>query len=326
MTATRVFMTGYAGFVGRHFVAHLRAQGDYLRLAGYGRRPAPEVDVDTAYVGDVTDPGTLAAALDDFAPHIIVHLAAALPPTPDAALWTANVGGTAHLLAAARELDNPPRIVLCGSAAEYGNTGLSRVHERAACRPLTTYGHSKLAATHLAQYEAANGVEVCVARPFNLLGPGMGLGTVVGALCAQLVAPMMPEGDTARPVRLGSLGAVRDFLDVRDVAAGLWCLARQGVAGAVYNICSGVGVPLREVVARAMALLGRAREILFDSTRLQDGDAEASCGDPTRLTTLTGWRPRLTLDQSLRDTLRWFTEAAAGDALYSSNPANPAKA
>lgn len=325
MTATRVFITGHAGYVGRHLVTLLRAQREHVRLAGYARRPAPEVDVDMAYVGDVTDPGTLAAALEDFTPEIVVHLAAALPPTPDAALWTANVGGAAHLLAAARELKQPPRIVLCGSAAEYGNTGLARVAEDAACRPLTTYGHSKLAATHLAQFEAAGGVRVCVARPFNLLGPGMGLGTMVGALCAQLVAPDTVD-DSVRPVRLGSLAAVRDFLDVRDVAAALWCLAQHGVAGMVYNICSGAGVPLREIVARAMAWLGRPREILFDSTRLQDGDAEASCGDPARLTMLTAWRPRYTLDQSLCDTLRWFSEAVAGEQLYGSKPASAATA
>jgi GDP-4-dehydro-6-deoxy-D-mannose reductase len=90
------------------------------------------------------------------------------------------------------------------------------------------------------------------------------------------------------------LDLVRDYLDVRDAAAGLLVVARLGQAGEVYNLCSGVGVPLRALAE----IIAEGRPIVEEPSRARAGDVLRLVGDPKKLSAL-GWAPRIPLAQSL---------------------------
>jgi len=298
-----VLVTGHTGFTGRHMVDYLLRLPRRPKLVGLARRAESDCTVDEQVVADLRQSEVVRQALLACRPEVIVHLAGSLPPAGHAELWDNNVLTTEALLAAVRSCPElRPRVLAVGSAAEYGPADERLIDEQHPCAPTTAYGRAKLAATSLCvRYAREYGLSVVVARPFNLLGPGMTEHSVVGTLCAQLVSP---EGGGR--VELGNLNSSRDFVDVGDAVAAYWALARLGRAGEVYNVCSGRAVTVRELIDLAASVSGRAVHLRSVSERHQIGDVEYSCGSYAKLEELTGWRPRRELATSIADVLADF--------------------
>src|SRR6185503_9023359 len=113
-------------------------------------------------------------------------------------------------------------------------------------------------------------------------------------------------------LEVGNRDAVRDFSDVRDVVRAYWLLLEKGTPGEVYNVCSGRGIAIREVLER---LIARARvrvEVRVEAGRLRPSDIPALVGDPERLRRATGWQPCLPIERTLEDLLDdWRRRIAA---------------
>ena len=297
-----VLITGHGGFSGRHLIDCLGSLDRSPRIVGLDLAQSDTLPVERQIVGDLAETKTLRAVLAERRPDVVIHLAGLMPPASAAEMWAVNVGGTFTLLEALRAEDLSPRVVVIGSAAECGVQKALPTTEDAVCRPTTDYGRTKLAQTMLCQrYVADFGLPVMIARPFNLFGPGMGPRTVIGELCTQIA-----HEPADRTVRLGNLTSARDFIDIRDAVAAYWTIARHGVPGEVYNVCRGEAVKIAEVVDSLFATLDEPYRVLSEANRLQEGDVDASCGDPTRLASLPDApRPR-SLRNSLADTLSWF--------------------
>jgi len=297
-----VLITGYAGFSGRHLVSHLRRNEAALRIVGFDVCPADIGGVDQHIAGDLLQFGAISAAVDACRPDAIIHLAGRTPPASDADLWAANVGATFNLLEAVRQAGLQPRILVIGSAAEYGPAQAPLISEEHPCRPTTAYGRSKLAQTLLCQhYGARFTLPIVIARTFNLFGPGMPPRTVIGELCAQIAAS--PSGGV---LRVGDVSGARDFIDVRDAAALYWALACRGMPGQVYNVCTGRATVIRDLLHLLLAVAGASYRIESQAERFREGDVRHSCGDCTKLLQVAGIRPQLPLLDSLRDTLADF--------------------
>jgi nucleoside-diphosphate-sugar epimerase len=303
----RILVTGHAGFTGRHLVACLRRRAGERRIVGMDARPAEVRAVDREVVGDLARSEMLCDVLREEQPTHIVHLAGRVPPATDAELWAGTVGLSVHLLESVRTACKlPPRVLLVGSAAEYGDCGAEPIDEDHEVAPATGYGRSKLAQTLLgAAYAARWGLPVCTVRPFNLMGPGMAETSVVGTICAQLA-----EAGAGGVLRLGNLDSVRDFVDIRDAVAAYADVLECGLPGQVYNVASGRTITIRHIAGEAVRLSEKNVRLEFDSGRVQAGDVSRSCGDSSRLQRLTGWRPTLDLLTSLRDTLVSFRARA----------------
>jgi len=117
---------------------------------------------------------------------------------------------------------------------------------------------------------------------------------------------------------VGNLDVVRDFTDVRDVVRAYWALLDRGATGAlarpatVYNVCSGRGVRLGDVLARLIELAGVNVEVRQDPARFRPADIPVLVGDPSRLRAATGWEPRIALESTLRDLLEdWRARTAS---------------
>lgn len=254
----KALVTGGGGFVGRHMLAALAARGIEAVTLGRGD-PAESLPGRALRIPDLADEAAIAAVMSDLAPDLVFHLAGTAAAEPLEEAYRVNVLFAARLLGAARRLPNPPRMLLAGSAAEYGPMEEAQlpVAEDAACRPVSVYGITKLAQT-LHGLAAAAELPVVVARLFNVIGGAMPAHLALGAFAAQIRA--MPA--TGGVLRTGPLARERDFVEAEPTAALLLDLLRDARAeGRVVNICSGQPTSLADLTAALVRAAGRPVEI-----------------------------------------------------------------
>jgi GDP-4-dehydro-6-deoxy-D-mannose reductase len=279
--------------------------------------PAREVGAPLEFhPADVRDAAAVARVVDQVAPDAVVHLAAVAEPgvaeTDPAAAYGVNLGGTLAVLAAARAASRKPRLLIVSSSAVYGAveaTG-APITEETPLRPLSVYGASKAAAEGAAlQWERAYGVDVIVARPFNHTGPGQQPAYVCAALASQVAA--IELGRQLPVLSVGNVDPVRDVADVRDVAAGYVALLERGRRGGVYNICTGEGVSIAEIIAQLRTLARVPMRSRMDPQRQRARDVERIVGSHARATADTGWAPRISLPDTLATVLDDWRRRAA---------------
>ena len=307
----KVLVTGADGFVGRHVVRRLLAGGHEVigarRPVGTLTGPLADPTLSGARwvpleLDDVTSVAE-AAALD---PDAVIHLAA-VASTAEAAkapeqAWQINAVGVVRLLGALAERRTEdqadPAVILVSTAEVYGVGDARPRQESDPPAPLTPYAASK-AAAEVAGLEAwrRTGLRVIVARPFQHTGPGQATRFVLPAFAARLGAA---RASGVKTVATGNLAPVRDFLDVRDVAAAYELLMQHGVPGEIYNVARGEGLSLAELFARLARIIGVDAEPAPDPTLVRHTDIPHLVGDPTRIRRTTGWTPVHTIDDMLR--------------------------
>lgn len=302
----RILVTGADGFVGGYLLPRLAAAGhEVIATARPGteghRAPA------AAWVPmELDDSGSVAAALAEPV-DAIVHLAAVASNSearrdPGRA-WAVNAAGTARLAALAAELKAAgradPLFLLVSSGEVYGDGPPVPRSEDDRPAPRSPYAASK-AGAELAVQETAlrTGLRVIIARPFAHTGPAQSTSYVVPALARRLLDA---RAQRASAVRTGNLEPVRDILDVRDVVEAYLLLLERGQPGKVYNVARGEGVVLRDLFDRLARLVGVDASPEPDPALLRASDVPWLVGDSSRLHAATGWRPALTLEQTLKD-------------------------
>lgn len=284
----RVLLSGAGGFFAPYFRTFLEARG--IEVVPLGRTTHPGVDF--------TLPEAWAQELEAHQPDAILHLAGCMVSADIAAHYRVNVGFAAALFEAARRIGYPPNkpILVLGSAAEIGIApdGERPILETAALRPLGHYGISKATQTELALSEA-RARAVVVARVFNLVG-SLALGHF-----ARSLADVARHGQSGA-IRVGNLGAVRDFIDPRDAARLCFSLLENPRAhGAVTNVASGSGVRLSEALDTLIRVSGLEIRVEPDPARMKPADVPYSVGSAARLSELVGPLELIPFEQSLRD-------------------------
>jgi len=318
----RVLVTGVSGFVGLVVARALVAAGH--RVHGVARHPPDAGRLGGAPVaflsGDVRDAAALTRIVGAVRPDAVVHLAAVAEPAAAEAdpgtAYAVNLGGTLALLAAVRAAAPRARVLVASTSAVYGQVEPEAcpLDEDTPLRPLTVYGASKAAAELAAlQWQRADGLDVVVARPFNHTGPGQSAAYLCPALAGQVAA--IEAGRQPAVLAVGNLDPVRDLLDVRDVAAGYVALLAHGRSGTAYNLCSGVGVRVAEIVALLRDLARVPLETRVDPARRRAHDVPRVVGSHALATAHTGWTPAIPLPDTL---------AAVLDACRSALAAPPA--
>jgi GDP-4-dehydro-6-deoxy-D-mannose reductase len=307
----KLLLTGVTGFVGTHLVELLLRERPDVEIFGVVRRGVERVSLPSRVnkiEAEIEHPASVDAVLDQLSPDAVVHLAAQSSVhqswlDPDGTLRT-NLLGTLHLLEALRRRALRPRVLVVGSADEYGAADAERLplREDAALRPNSPYAVSKVAQGYLAlQYALSHAMPVLRTRTFPTTGPGRGEGFAESSFAKQLVE--IELGRRAPVLEVGNLDAVRDFTDVRDVVRAYWLLLEKGQPGEVYNVCSGRGIAIREILERLVALTDATVELRVDPARLRPSDIPALVGDPERLRRATGWQPCLPIERTLQDLL-----------------------
>ena len=288
---TGVLVTGAAGFLGSAVCRAAALEGvSVVGLVRSGELVNP-VDGVTYREIDWTNGEAILGALSEAAPERIVHCAGATPRAEMSAaeLYDTNVGLVWRLLEHVTSEAPAGGVVVVSSAAVYGSAPSIPTAEDEPLDPLTHYAWSKVLAEQAARaFAATEGVRVCVARPFNLLGAGEPRGSVVSDVIQQLESG-------AEVVRVRETASVRDFIDVDDAARALLLLAERGEPGQAYNVCSGMGVTVARLVDEILRAWGSsaAVEVLFPLDR-----GTTSVGNACRLRGL-GWVPSSSVGESL---------------------------
>jgi GDP-4-dehydro-6-deoxy-D-mannose reductase len=318
----KVLITGITGFAGSHLAELLAAEHPEVEVFGTYRWRSRMDNIEhlrgsfQLLETDLRDYTSVARALDRARPDFIFHLAAqsfvpASWSAPSETLTT-NITSQTNLFEAIRNLGLDPVVQIACSSEQYGlvHPEETPIKETNPLRPLSPYAVSKVAQDFLAyQYFQSYGLKAIRTRGFNHTGPRRGQVFVTSNFCSQVAA--IELGLQEPVIRVGNLEAIRDFTDVRDMVRAYWLAVQHARPGEVYNIASGKGIHIREMLDRLLALASVKVEIEVDPDRLRPSDVEILIGDSSKFRADTGWEPRIPFDQTLRDLLDYWRETLA---------------
>jgi nucleoside-diphosphate-sugar epimerase len=299
----RVLVTGAGGFIGRHVLARLAAQG-YL-VHGVSSRPRVEVDGVAWHHANLLDTAQITELTSRVRATHLLHLAWITKPGE---YWESgeNVRWLESGLALLRGFaeSGGMRAVFAGTCAEYdGRFGYCREFVTP-CRPASLYGQCKDALRRISEgYGARAGLSVAWGRVFFLYGPGEQPERLVPYVIRRLL-----RGESAH---CSSGDQVRDFMHVADAAAAFGALLESGATGAV-NIASGVPVTVGKVATQIGSMLGRPELVQLGVRVGAVEDVPVLLGDATRLRKEVGWVAQHTLETGLADTIGWWKSRGKG--------------
>jgi GDP-4-dehydro-6-deoxy-D-mannose reductase len=294
----------------------LRDRGwDVVGLGRADRQAEAAADGERYVRADLTETAAVIAALDAVRPAVVFHLAASpavkeADPATVTKLVADTVAGTVSLMSAVASTARP-LVVLAGSSAQYGPLPIEEnpITEDSRCNPVTPYGWAKAAAEATARAFAASGsVEVIPVRVFNITGPGEPPTTVASAFAARIVAVLDGRSEE---VQARDLSAVRDFTDVRDIAAGFVDIAEHGTAGRLYNLCSGRPTTVGDVLDSLLVAAGLDRGVVRVLPGSGPGNVPYQVGSAARVGAEVGWSATIELSRSLRALLDRVHECVA---------------
>ena len=315
-----VAVTGAEGFIGSHLVEALVRRGYRVRamalynmwtsaswLDTLGEDIKEQVDV---VFGDVRDPASARDLVEGA--QVVYHLAAigSVPYSYRAprTFVDTNTIGTLHILEAVRAC-RTPRLVHTSTSETYGTARTVPISESHPLQAQSPYAASKIAGDKLAEsYHLSFGVPVVTLRPFNTFGPRQSTRAVIPQIITQLASG-------SRQLMLGALDPTRDFCYVTDTVQAFIELGEapaSAVLGELFNCGLGADIAVGALAARIAELMNVQADILEDPQRLRPKDSEVMqlvC-DPSKLRDRTGWRPRVTRDEGLRQTIDWFLDPA----------------
>lgn len=311
----KVLVTGADGFIGSHLTQALLARGCKVRaLCIYNsfnswgwlddvRHPNLEI-----VTGDVRDAAFCRLITRDV--DTVFHLAAliAIPYSyvaPQSYVDT-NVSGTLNICQGA--MDNGCRRVIVTSTSEvYGTAQYVPIDEKHPRQPQSPYSATKIGADAIAlSFFNAFSLPVVLARPFNTYGPRQSARAIIPTIISQIASGK-------KEIKVGDLRPTRDFNFVEDTCRGFIALAEaDGIEGEDFNIATGTEISMGDTFGLIAELMDADVTFTVDESRLRPAKSEVFrlCGDNSKITAATPWRPQVTIEEGLRCTIGWFTNAA----------------
>lgn len=308
-------ITGITGFVGSHLAELLLKEGHsvYGISRFYnGNDNLENIKKDlNLYSLDLLDEANLFGLISEIRPDYIFHLAAqSFVPvswkSPNETLEP-NIIGSYNLFEAVRKAELDCVIQIAGSSEEYGLVlqNESPIDENQILRPLSPYAVSKITMGYSAyQHYRSYGTKIIRTRAFNHEGPRRGEGFVISNFAKQIA-----EIEKGKRTRLshGNLEAVRDFTDVRDVVRAYLLAVKKCHPAMIYNISSGIGYKIEDVLQKLLKLTKqKSVPLKEDPSRMRPSDVPVLIGDSTRFRLQTDWKPEISFDKILKDTLDYW--------------------
>jgi GDP-4-dehydro-6-deoxy-D-mannose reductase len=311
----KALITGIGGFVGCHLSRYLLYGGHEVAGIDHSESELPE-DLKsheklTLHQGDICDDKIMPEVIDGCKPDVIFHLAAQASvkisfENPHDTFST-NLFGTLNLLEAVSKLEYEVRTLVISSSEVYGQLDPKEcpVVEDHALRPVNPYAVSKAAVDLMAyQYFKAYNSPIYIARAFSHSGPGQKTVGVLSDWAFQIAK--IDLGLTPPVLKVGNLKAQRDYTDVRDVIRAYVDIIEKGEPGKPYNVCSGKGYKLSELLEKYRSMSNIEIEVKKDQSRIRPVDIPILIGSNKRIRDDTGWQPEIEIDTTLSDSLDFW--------------------
>lgn len=312
----RALITGINGFIGSYLAESLLGKGlnvhGTVRKVGHLENILHIKNAVTLSKCDVRDPAAVKNAIRKSKPDLVFHLAAQSYPTvswkdPIGTMET-NVIGTINVLEAIRKLRMNPKTLIACSSAEYGYVQEDEVpvKEDHSLLPLHPYGVSKVAQDLLAyQYFKNFNLKTSRVRIFGATGPRK-----VEDVCSDFAKGVANiEFGKKKPVMyVGNLETRRDLVDVRDTVEAFWLLVKKGKIGEVYNVCSGKAYKIGDILNMFLKMPSTKIEVKIDPKKLRPSDESIIVGDNNKIRKDCGWKPKIPIEKTLKDTLEYWRE------------------
>lgn len=309
----KLFLTGAGGFVGQYVIDSLHKDFEIIGLV----HPARDFEETLAkYIdGNILDTDLLDKVAREEKPDVILHLAAraATWATEPKEVFDVNFYGSLNLYQAvvkAQKEDSEynPRIIYVSSAEVYGKTtNPSFISENDPFFPANLYAVSKVCSDRLSyQYSQTHKLQIVILRPFNHIGPGQQKGFFIPDMASQIAeAEKNPE---KKELLVGNLESIRDIQDVRDVVEAYKAviMAEKITPGEAYNISSGKGITMKDLLEKLLSNSTKKLEIKEDPEKNRPSDIPITVGDNTKFKSEFGWEPKHSIDEALKDTLDYW--------------------
>lgn len=314
----KVLVTGADGFIGSHLVEALMERGHQVKAFVYYNSfnswgwldslPKAKLKQIEIFSGDVRDPNGVRQAMRGC--DAVYHLAALIGipfsyHSPDSYIDT-NVKGTLNVLQAARELALS-KVVVTSTSEVYGTARYVPIDEAHPLQGQSPYSASKIGADKIAEsFHLSFGLPVVTARPFNTYGPRQSARAIIPTIISQLMSG-------AKEIKLGSLHPTRDLNFVTDTCAGFVALGGcKAAEGKAVNIGAGFEISVGDLAALIMKVTGRKAKIVTTAERRRPKKSEVErlfCGNKL-IKKLTGWKPKVSLEEGIERTEKWFSDPA----------------
>jgi GDP-4-dehydro-6-deoxy-D-mannose reductase len=314
---TKYLITGFSGFVSRHFLDLLESEGEAASVMGIDIN---EPDFDYRHfkfvkcmfrVLDLLQKDDVDNVIYQYQPTHIVHLASfssvAFSWKNPSTSFANNTNIFLNLVEQVRKLNIKCRILSVGSSEEYGNVTENQIplHEDMELNPVSPYAVARVSQEMLSKvYVKSYGMDIVLTRSFNHTGPFQKDIFVVPSFARQLC--QMAKSQEPHIMTTGRLEIVRDFVDVRDVVKAYLLLLRKGKSGEVYNVCSGKGTTLHEVIHTMTAILGITVQCETDPNLVRPNDNQIIIGSNAKIAHDVGWTPAIPIQKSLADVIDYW--------------------
>lgn len=316
----KILITGFSGFVARHFIDRLKQDEFEYSVLGIDINN-PEFplqktkNLTVAFKQcNLLDKENIKDILFTFSPDYILHLAAFSSvgfswQAPDLCIKN-NIEIFLNLMEELRKNNYKGRILSVGSSEEYGSYPENKLplKEEYKLNPESPYAVARVTQENLSKvYADGFDMDVIMTRSFNHIGPWQKERFVIPSFAKQLVE--IKKGiKKQKELITGNIDITRDFLDVRDVVDAYLKLLKNGKKGEVYNICSGEGISLKEIINRMSNFLDIKIKIIKDEKLIRPNDNRIIIGCNNKIKKDVKWQPQYLIDESLKDIINFWNQ------------------
>ena len=274
----KVLIFGINGFLGRHFIEFIKKNelyNSYEIIGCYKSNYKKHVFIKKYIKCDITNYKNVFNVINNSKPSYIINFAGTYHTSDFNTLYTQNVIGTKNILDAVKDANYPiKKILLLGSAAEYGISKKQPIKENFNKNPVTNYGLSKLFQSELLNFYFRNfNIPYTQVIIFNVIGDGVPEDLSIGNFIKQI--NKSKNGDK---IKVGNLNTYRDYININILIPSLWYLLFNAINGENYNICSGKPQKMKNILNKLIKDSSKTLKINIDKNLFKINDVPVIYG------------------------------------------------